>query len=58
MKNCHNCIHKELLGNLVGCKQRKQIMVFPNLEKDCCEDRLPHSGFMKLFESFIKEKPK
>ena len=35
--NCVECKHRRPMGKLMGCGVKKQIIVDPEADKDCCE---------------------
>ena len=54
MSNCYQCVLRQAMGNMVGCKQRKQIIIDPDKEKDCCVLNA-QEDFMAMFNRVVED---
>lgn len=54
MRNCYGCRHGQQMGKLMGCKGKKQIILNPNEEKDCCS-KDGNKNFVDFFDMVNKD---
>ena len=55
MNNCYNCLNSQPMGVLMGCKDKKQIIINPNDEKTCCVERPRCRDFNDIIDIVNKD---
>lgn len=37
MGNCYSCVNRQVMGTMIGCKEKCKMIINPQKTKECCK---------------------